>query len=292
MADLEYYVHWSRHLLACISQVTGAEALIGASAVTYNPHFTSFLSPFECDQRLGALSQWPDVPVLLVLDSFPPFRRVQLLQQASMHGSGTWILRQQIGGKGEQDLLELRNMHAQVYAELPKKSRVLHKEGCWESASWDVFPMRNTTQIWRCGLRAVPVPSPMASALSPDAVQSYMEQWVNLRYAFHWGHGRVPHSLMVHRNHQQDALRLRWEGMVAGTDGSMDERTECMGAGYVVGDAEAPLMTLSLRVGGPLASVRAEAASLLQLLRDVAGQCCRNIRLLIFIDCLVLLVLP
>ncbi len=65
----------------------------------------------------------------------------------------------------------------------------------------------------------------MASALSPDAVQSYMEQWVNLRYAFDWGHGLAPPSLMVHRNHQQD--------MVAGTDGSMDERTECMGAGYV-----------------------------------------------------------
>ncbi len=42
-------------------------------------------------------------------------------------------------------------------------------------------------------------------------------------------------------------------------------------------------------MGGPLASVRAEAASLLQLLRDVAGQCGRNIGLLIFIDCLVLL---
>ena len=48
-----------------------------------------------------------------------------------MHGPGTWILRQQIEGKVEQDLFdsELRNMHAQVYAELPKKSRVLHKEG-------------------------------------------------------------------------------------------------------------------------------------------------------------------
>jgi hypothetical protein len=122
-------------------------------------------------------------------------------------------------------------MHAQVYAEyaqaaqLPKKSRVLHKEGCWESASWDVFPMRNTTQLWRCGPRAVPVPGPMASALSPDEVQSYMEQWINMLYAFHWGHGLAPPSLMVHRNHQQDALQLRWEGMVAGTDGSVDERT-------------------------------------------------------------------
>ncbi len=55
MADLEYYVHLSRNLLACILQATGAEALIGASAVTYNPHFTSFLSPFECDQSLSAL---------------------------------------------------------------------------------------------------------------------------------------------------------------------------------------------------------------------------------------------
>ncbi len=51
----------------------------------------------------------------------------------------------------------------------------------------------------------------------------------------------------------------------------------------------APLLPSSLWVGGPLASVRAEADSLLQLLRDAADQYGRNIRLLIFIDCLVLL---
>jgi hypothetical protein len=96
----------------------------------------------------------------------------------------------------------------------------------------------------------------------------------------------------VHRNHQQDAAaaaRLSWEGLVAGTDGSVDERTECMGAGYVVGGDVIPLMTLSLRVGVPLASVRAEAASLLQLLRDVSIKYGRSARLLIFIDCQVLL---
>ncbi len=92
-----------------------------------------------------------------------------------MHGPGTWILRQQVGGEGEQDLTELRNMHAQMYAELPKKSRVLHKEGCWERALLDVFPTRNVTQLWRCCPHAVPVPSPMASAPSPDEVQSYLE---------------------------------------------------------------------------------------------------------------------
>jgi ribonuclease HI len=95
--------------------------------------------------------------------------------------------------------------------------------------------------------------------------------------------------LLVHRNHQQDAARLSWEGLVAGTDGSVDERTECMGAGYVVGGDVLPLLTLSSRVGGPLASVRAEAASLLQLLRDVSTKYGRSVRLLIFIDCQVLL---
>ena len=142
MADLEYYVHWSRHLLASIRQATGAETLIGASAVTYNSHFTSFFSPCVCDQSLGALSKWPDVLVLLILDSFHPSRRAQLLQQASLHVPGSWILRQQAGSAGEQDLNEMRGMRAQLYVELPKRSRVLHNKGCWEQASWDVFPTR------------------------------------------------------------------------------------------------------------------------------------------------------
>jgi hypothetical protein len=90
-------------------------------------------------------------------------------------------------------------------------------------------------------------------------------------YASHWGHGLAPPLLIADRNHQQDAILLRWEGLVAGSDGSVDERTECMGAGYAVKDNVAPLMTLFLWVGGPLASVRAEATNLLQLLRNMAG---------------------
>ena len=87
-------------------------------------------SPFVCGQSLGALSTWHDVPVLLILNSFPPSRRAHLLQQASLHVPGTWILRQQAGGEGEQDLTELRGMRAQMYAELPKGSSFLHKDGC------------------------------------------------------------------------------------------------------------------------------------------------------------------
>ena len=86
----------------------------------------------------------------------------------------------------------------------------------------------------------------MVNAPSPDEVQSYIEKWDNLRYAFHWGHHQNSPLLLVHRNHQQDAARLSWEGLVAGTDGSVGERTECMGAGYAVGGDVIPLMTLSL----------------------------------------------
>jgi hypothetical protein len=53
VADLEYYVHWSRPLLATIRWRTGCELLIGASAVTYNPHFLYFSSPRPLDEHLG-----------------------------------------------------------------------------------------------------------------------------------------------------------------------------------------------------------------------------------------------
>ncbi len=43
-----------------------------------------------------------------------------------------------------------------------------------------------------------------------------------------------------------------------------------MGEGYVVGSGQLPSMQLSAPVGGRLASLRAEAASLLYLLWNVA----------------------
>jgi ribonuclease HI len=67
----------------------------------------------------------------------------------------------------------------------------------------------------------------------------------------------------------------------------MDERTEVMGAGYVLGAEPQPMISFFARVGGPLASARAEAASLLQLLRDVRQRYSNQVHLLIFVDCLV-----
>ncbi len=84
-------------------------------------------------------------------------------------------------------------------------------------------------------------------------------------------------------------MRWGWDGLVAGTDGSVDERTETTGTGYGVGNDRVPLMITSSPVGDPLASIRSEAAGLLQLLRDIATAYGTHVRLLVFFDCLVLL---
>ena len=72
------------------------------------------------------------------------------------------------------------------------------------------------------------------------------------RYAFHWSEDPTP-RLLVHRQHQQDALRHSWDGLVAGTDGSVDERTEMMGAGYVLGADPLPIISFFARVGDSVA---------------------------------------
>jgi hypothetical protein len=67
-------------------------------------------------------------------------------------------------------------------------------------------------------------------------------------------------------------MNSTWSGLVAGTDGSVEKRTEVMGAGHVLGADPQQITSFFARVGGPLASARAEVVSLLQLLRDVWQQ--------------------
>ena len=284
-ADRRHFVHWSRHLLADIKQITGTELLIGASAVMFNPHFLHFASPHPPDVHLGAAADWPQVPALLVLDSFAPQLRDQMLDRAAAHRPGIWVLWQH-KNPDDPSLATLRR-RAKLYAELPKKSRVLHKAECWETAAWDVELARSITQLWR--LDTDPNPLHFGPVPSPATVQHHLGGGGHHRYAFHWSVDPVPPRLLLHRQNQQDALRHNWDGLVAGTDGSVDERAERMGAGYVLGDGPDPIAIYFARVGGPLASARAEAASLLQLLRDVGGRCGRHVHLLIFVDCLVIL---
>ena len=285
-ADQSHCVPWSRHLLARIQKITGAELLIGASAVNYNPHFLHFSSPHPIDEFLGSVCEWPQLPALLILDSFAPPLRRQILEKAADHRQEMWVLRRHVNGLEEQNLTTLRQV-AQLYAELPKKSMVLHRDGYWESAAWDVDSSRFTSQLWKLNIRSAEMQQD--PTLCPEVVQQHLSQVEHLRYAFHWREGPIPPRLLLHRQHQQDALRYGWAGLIAGTDGSVDERTERMGAGYVVGTDPEPIMTFHARVGGPLASTRAEAASLLQLLGDVRQRYNHRAHLLIFVDCLVVL---
>jgi hypothetical protein len=59
-----------------------------------------------------AIVDWPPEPVLLVLDAFKPSLRQQLLQQASRHSPGAWVLQQHHDQHNDQDLAELKRLHA------------------------------------------------------------------------------------------------------------------------------------------------------------------------------------
>ena len=76
----------------------------------------------------------------------------------------------------------------------------------------------------------------------------------------------------LHREHQQDALRHSWTGLIVGTDGGVNWKNERMGAGYAVGAGQVSDDEQAVRVEGPLSSLRAEAAGLLQCLTRQSQQ--------------------
>ncbi len=205
-----------------------------------------------------------------------------VLEQAVAHRPGVWVLQQLLGYPEESVLEQLRRV-ARLQAESPKKSRVLHQAGCWVTAAWDVELSRFSTQLWK--LNTTP---DALRQMHHGVIQHLLDCEGFHQYAFHRSEDPTP-RLLVHRQHQEDALRHSWDGLVAGTDGSVDEHTEVMGAGYVLGADPLPIIFFFARVGGPLASARAEAAGLLQLLRDVRQRYSNQDHLLIFVDCLVVL---
>jgi hypothetical protein len=71
-----------------------------------------------------------------------------MLEQAVAHLLRVWVLKQHAGNPDEPVLAKLQRV-ACLQAELPKKSRVLHQVGCWETAAWDVQPSLFITQLWR-----------------------------------------------------------------------------------------------------------------------------------------------
>jgi hypothetical protein len=116
-ADAEYHIHWSRHLLACIRDKTGAQLHLGARAVAYNPspYFPLFASPFVGDRWLGAVLEWPSVPLLFTPDSYDSAARQQVWQRLKQHRQPIWVLIQERSSPAYQrDLLILRTLDAQL----------------------------------------------------------------------------------------------------------------------------------------------------------------------------------
>ena len=131
-ANLSHHVSWSRHLLSCLRRILGADLLIGARAVVFNPHFQHFFSPEAIDLELGGVQFWPAVPVLLLLDSFLLTERAQILAQAAAHCSVVWVLRP-LPGSAVCDSCFRLNLFAVFQSRLvallslfPAKSMVLH----------------------------------------------------------------------------------------------------------------------------------------------------------------------
>ena len=285
-ADAEYHIHWSRHLLACIRDITGTQLHLGARAVAYNPHFPLFASPFAGDKWLGAVLEWPSVPVLFTPDSFETNARQAMWQRLEQHRQPIWILIQE--GKSpayQRDLLTMRACGARLCLSLGPTCKVVHKSDCWADARWDTYPTRQVTQLWKID-RLLDMDMP------PRTLPSLFGNWDTRRYDFHFFTGTIPAALQAYWEGQQDALRLTWNGHIAGTDGGVRWQAELMGAGYAVGTKRIPSALLAIRVGGPLSSLRAEAVALLLLLHYLSTLPASAMApLLIFVDNLTLLLI-
>ena len=285
--DANFGVPWNRHLITCLQQITEARLLVGPSAVTYNPHFPLLVSPYSRCATLGAVQEWPDVSALLLLDSIAPEDRQTWLQLAAQHSQPVWILRLHHPTRAAlEDLRALANLQARCVAIIPAKSNILHKSGFWQTAEWDESPSAHPAQIWLVDGRILP---PNDSTHASIVFSASLGDWTGRRYDFHWCTGTASTALNLYRRHQQDALQYTFQGLVGGTDGSANLRTEQMGAGFAIGRERQPLLTFSAPVGGPYSPLRAEAVSLLQALRTIRIQLPEQTTLLLFVDCLVLL---
>jgi ribonuclease HI len=288
VADGEYHVPWSRHLLSCLHRILEVDLLIGARAVTTIPQFLYFASPEPRDYLLGAVPCWPLMPALLLLDSIAPEDRPSVLEQAASHGSVVWILRQDRPSPAAvADLAKMRSLHACLMAIIPPRSMVLHDIHCWNTAKWDSESSRCASQIWLlCSPAVQNRPRP-----EPCSVQQLLGHWEKRRYDFYLPMEHPPPRLLRYRAGQQDASFYMGQGLFAGSDGSVNYQKERMGTGYVVtrGKDLAPIHRFSALVGGPLASTRAEAVGLLCLLQWIRDNHLGSERVTVFIDCLGLL---
>ena len=279
--DLTRAIHWSRHLLACLAQATEARGLVGCRAVTRHPHFFWFSSPDSDEEVLGSVENWPQEGCVLLLDSYAWDQHEGMLRKAFRHKDLVWVLRAvEARDECKRDESLLRRLKAQLYARLPKGGLKAHVKECWSEARLDAAASPYPTEIWRLGQDDSRRPF-----LPPSVLVQALGSWDERREDFHWPKAVHPIEWDLYREGQQDRVQDEWTGVVAAIDGSVCCRSETMGARAVIGKSATPDQSLSHAVGGPMSSLRAEAAALHGLL-DVVP---KESPLLILTDCLSLL---
>jgi len=285
VADSLGYIHWNRNFLARIQGVTGATLLTGVRAVTFNPHFDHFSSMDQNEWTLGAKRVWTDESALILLDSILPKERPCVLQLALTHSREVWILR--LDKQSEffaNDTSLLTKCGAKLAASIPQDNLLHHTQDCWCSARWDAISSAHGAQLWSLCADGRGMPS-LTQRI--ENLSRMLGAWKEPRFDFHFRESPDNKNITAYRSRQQDALQFTWRGLVAGTDGSVNREQQRMGAGYVLGIKACPDQELSIRVGGPMSTLRAEAASLYKLLEFVP----ENEPLLVFTDCLVILLI-
>jgi hypothetical protein len=193
----------------------------------------------------------------------------------------------------------IRKKQATLAEMIPAKSLILHSPCCWSDAQWDATPSTHDAQIWELPWHDESRPSNLGMTgigrREDRAIplQNQLGNWLVRRYEFYTCAHSPPDSLEIFRNKQQDARQYTHCGPLAATDGSVDLKKELMGASFILVDepGSEALIVFSAPVGGPLASLRAEAVGLLHLLRKAKVRFCGAVPLLIFIDCLALLMI-
>jgi len=257
-ADTVHYISWSRHFLACIKQVTGASGLVGCSAVTFHPHFNWYSSPAQSDTELGSRVEWPTEQCVLLLDAIPPDMRNQLLSKAFNHDAWVWIIRlDKHTQQSVNDRNQLSKLKATLYAQFPAKELLQQKSGCWSTAMYDAQPSEAKTQVWRLGRCDI-----MQPLLAPSVFRRLLGDWTERREDFHFPADPTPEAMRHYRAAQQDARQYSFEGIVVAVDGSVDRASEKMGAALVTGCGREPTIRIFFPVGGSMASIRPEGASM------------------------------
>ncbi len=101
-------------------------------------------------------------------------------------------------------------------------------------------------------------------------VQTLLGDWDARHYDFHHSVAPITLRLQAHKSHHQDALRFSGSGTsdyFAGADGCGQRRSQRQGSGFVVthSDILVPALQWFTRVGGPFASIWAEAVAFLRV---------------------------